>query len=237
MSPSEFALSSEDRASGLYSPRIVCVDFLGNSNNDKHHQDNSDSNDRFGKRVYDSPDSTTAPPTPDYCCGRDEEEEEEEEVVKRCDSCRFCLDVCDDPLCVGCKVKRRINQSLEENGCVYEAGMGIGRRLSAWLFRGASPFAKVPRFTRCQVRRHRSKHDCWIVAYGTVYDATPFLYKHPGSHEVILRKAGLDCSIDFDFHSSHARNRIWRGLRIGEVAPCQADACGTTSAATSCCVM
>lgn len=57
-------------------------------------------------------------------------------------------------------------------------------------------------YTMCQVRRHNRKEDCWLVAHRRVYDATNFLSLHPAGPRPILSRAGGDCTLDYDFHSS-----------------------------------
>jgi len=127
------------------------------------------------------------------------------EVV--CDACPYCCDVCNEIKCKRCGYKRTLK--FGKTICP-----GIRRCVSSWLF-GASR-----QFTHCQIRRHNSATDCWIIAHGSVYDATSYLPHHPGSFEAVLKNAGRDCSRDYDFHSSNARNVIWSSLRIGEVIRC-----------------
>lgn len=57
-------------------------------------------------------------------------------------------------------------------------------------------------------------HDCWLVAHGKVYDATPMLFEHPAGVRSILRHAGQDATVDFDFHSNGAR-KMWKQYEIG----------------------
>ena len=60
----------------------------------------------------------------------------------------------------------------------------------------------------------------WVVAHEKVYDVTSFLPHHPGSAKAILRKAGMDCTVDFGFHTSKTRRRLWPQLVVGKVVPC-----------------
>lgn len=41
-----------------------------------------------------------------------------------------------------------------------------------------------------EVRKHDSRHSCWVVIAGQVYDVTEFLNQHPGGPASILRQAG-----------------------------------------------
>lgn len=78
------------------------------------------------------------------------------------------------------------------------------------------------RFTMCQVKRHNTADNLWLVAHGKVYDATELLDMHPGGRNSLLMEAGKDCTTDYDFHSKAAR-KIWGELCIGKVVPCRSE--------------
>lgn len=69
-------------------------------------------------------------------------------------------------------------------------------RLSARL--GGHESGGGGRFTRDQVRAHRTRDDCWIILYGRVYDVTKYLDYHPGGVEEITRIAGMDVTKAFE---------------------------------------
>lgn len=73
-------------------------------------------------------------------------------------------------------------------------------------------------FTRAECALHNQRHDCWLIAHGKVYDVTSFIPKHPAGEAAILRKAGTDTSIDFDFHSSRAQ-KMWAPFMLGYAEP------------------
>lgn len=73
----------------------------------------------------------------------------------------------------------------------------------------------------CQVRRHNKMEDCWLTAHGKVYNASGFMMSHPAGYKPILKKAGKDCTVDFDFHSPHARKTTWEPLLVGKLVRCQ----------------
>mmetsp|Transcript_97811 Transcript_97811/g.276691 ORF Transcript_97811/g.276691 Transcript_97811/m.276691 type:complete len:128 (-) Transcript_97811:221-604(-) len=78
-------------------------------------------------------------------------------------------------------------------------------------------FAKEPEFTMDDIRQHRSADDCWVVAHGKVYDATPYISSHPGGVGAILNRAGcMDASRDYDFHLKAGRE-MWARHYIGRV--------------------
>ena len=69
-------------------------------------------------------------------------------------------------------------------------------------------------FTAEEVRRHNTPDDCWLIAHGRVYDVTRFLQRHPAGDRSILRHAGTDSTIDFDFHPMHAQ-KMWAPFMLG----------------------
>ncbi|KAL4430845.1 hypothetical protein ABPG75_006101 [Micractinium tetrahymenae] len=72
-----------------------------------------------------------------------------------------------------------------------------------------------------EIRQHTSRDSCWFVRDGRVYDATPFLSKHPGGAAAILGQAGRDASDEFDpIHSSDAREMTLQYL-IGKLKGAQ----------------
>ena len=77
-------------------------------------------------------------------------------------------------------------------------------------------------FSRKESALHNQCHDCWLIAHGKVYDVTAFMSRHPGGDRAILRKAGADATVDYDFHSSRAQ-KMWERFTIGydEPAPGQ----------------
>ena len=54
-------------------------------------------------------------------------------------------------------------------------------------------------FTMCEVKKHSSPSDCWIVSDGSVFHVGNFLKRHPGGAKSILRRSrqGADCSMDW----------------------------------------
>ena len=82
--------------------------------------------------------------------------------------------------------------------------------------RKTSFFFNTPLYTREEVATHNTPDDCWLIANGNVYNATPYLNDHPAGARAILRRAGKDCTTDFEFHSSSAQKRF-RNFKIGEV--------------------
>ena len=75
-------------------------------------------------------------------------------------------------------------------------------------------------YTMCQIGRHKTRSDCWLVAHKRVYDATSFIKYHPAGPRPILSRAGGDCTMDYDFHSLVAHRQYWKPLCIGRVVEC-----------------
>ncbi len=75
-------------------------------------------------------------------------------------------------------------------------------------------------YTRCQIRRHNRREDCWLIAHGRVYDATKFIDLHPAGPTPILSRAGGDASADYDFHSPYSQRTFWKPLCIGKLVRC-----------------
>lgn len=99
-------------------------------------------------------------------------------------------------------------------------------RGSACLAVGAG--GDTQRYTPCEVALHGSELDCWFWAHRTVYDVTDFLHQHPGGYKSLLRRAGADASVDFDFHSAGAR-QLWAEFEVGALVSC-AQAAGVAPA-------
>ena len=116
-----------------------------------------------------------------------------------CDACPYCPDTCGNDQCNLCAQKEKAEKCCPPCGELT--------------------------YTSCQVRRHNSRDSCWLVCGNVIYDATPFVERHPGGSECILRKAGgvQDCSVDFSFHSKGAQAR-WKKAKVGLVKVCN---CGS----------
>jgi cytochrome b involved in lipid metabolism len=67
-----------------------------------------------------------------------------------------------------------------------------------------------------EIKKHKTRDDCWIVANNYVYDVTDFIKLHPGGQESIIKKGGTDCTYDYNFHSFNGKNE-WKKYRIGKI--------------------
>jgi cytochrome b involved in lipid metabolism len=72
-----------------------------------------------------------------------------------------------------------------------------------------------------------------LIAHGHVYDATNFIRDHPAGVLPLLKKAGEDATVDYDFHSVQAQRDFWGPLCVGYVTPCDRDPKSPDSCAVS----
>ncbi|KAM0545433.1 hypothetical protein ACHAPJ_011338 [Fusarium lateritium] len=68
----------------------------------------------------------------------------------------------------------------------------------------------------CEVQKHTSADDCWVVIDGLVYDMTNFLQLHPGGAKAIIAKAGRDVS---SLHPPTALDTLPSEYCLGPVDP------------------
>jgi len=88
---------------------------------------------------------------------------------------------------------------------------------------GESRCSPVHKLCLCEVRLHKTKASCWLVANKEVYDVTGIMDVHPGGPRSILRKAGgPDCTQDMKFHTKKARKMLEKCF-IGKLQPCGED--------------
>ena len=78
-------------------------------------------------------------------------------------------------------------------------------------------------YTWEEIRSHNKRDDCWVVMYGNVLNATPFLKDHPGGADPISDLAGYDCTATFEATGAHGGSakaeKAWKSLIIGKVDP------------------
>lgn len=79
---------------------------------------------------------------------------------------------------------------------------------------------RAPKLCLCEVKRHKTRDSCWLVAGMQVYDVTGIVDVHPGGARSLLRKAGgPDCTQDMKFHTKNARKMLEQCF-IGKLQPC-----------------
>lgn len=77
-----------------------------------------------------------------------------------------------------------------------------------------SPSSRV--YSWDEIRQHNTSQSCWLVVNGRVYDVTPMLRVHPAGAACILRNAGTDATLHYEFHS-RAAHRLWAKYEIGRL--------------------
>jgi cytochrome b involved in lipid metabolism len=60
-----------------------------------------------------------------------------------------------------------------------------------------TPIVSGKIFSLADVSKHNSLGDCWLVISGNVYNATDYLYIHPGGAEMIVPYCGSDATDAF----------------------------------------
>lgn len=86
------------------------------------------------------------------------------------------------------------------------------------LSRGAppAPYLKVPRE---ELKRHKSKDDCWTSINGKVFNITPYLNFHPGGVDEIMKCAGTDGTFLFNkYHSWVNAERLLGNCFVGTLS-------------------
>ena len=71
-------------------------------------------------------------------------------------------------------------------------------------------------YTIKEVARHNTPIDCWLIAHNKVDDVTKFITQHPLGSAPLIKKAGTDCSVDYDFHPKSSKE-VWEEYKIGYV--------------------
>lgn len=82
---------------------------------------------------------------------------------------------------------------------------------------GGEPVAGARAFTTAEVAGHDSAADAWVIVRGKVYDVTAWVPRHPGG-DLILVKAGKDCTQLFESYHSLVARRTLEKYYIGDVA-------------------
>ena len=72
-------------------------------------------------------------------------------------------------------------------------------------------------YTREEIRKHKSRDDCWLIVENGVYDVSKYVAIHPGG-DAILSRAGEDATEGFNGpqHPPHARATLEQ-FRIGRL--------------------
>lgn len=144
-------------------------------------------------------------------------------IESDCMACPHCSDTCEAlDSCADCQKKQNaLHIQYSDPG---RSGSWLTDALSLICPNSDSSRGRActRAYTMCQVRRHNKPTSAWILVGNSIYDATPYILRHPGGMEAILRKSGgtADCTDDLRFHSKRAQKE-WRKFKVGILVPCQ----------------
>lgn len=87
--------------------------------------------------------------------------------------------------------------------------------------RGVNPNTPPPQFvkiTKDELKKHKSKEDCWTSIHGKVFNITRYVDFHPGGEEEIMKCAGRDGTALFNkYHSWVNPVRLLENCIIGQL--------------------
>ena len=115
---------------------------------------------------------------------------------------------------------QQLRQAEQQHGAPWSAGQQgqqEARRLVPRGFYKTDYLGRTRRyFEQSEICKHCTANDCWLVAHGKVYDVMAFLSRHPAGEFAIVRHAGTDSTVDFDFHPMKAQ-KMWDPYLLGYV--------------------
>ncbi|CAE7881608.1 Cyt-b5, partial [Symbiodinium microadriaticum] len=81
----------------------------------------------------------------------------------------------------------------------------------------------LPFFSRAEVAKHNTAEEPYMIIHNRVYNLKPLLGSHPGGDDILMSKAGTDCTKDFEVfeHSEKARVQRDRDLLVGQLVPAE----------------
>ena len=62
---------------------------------------------------------------------------------------------------------------------------------------------KSKKFNKIEVLKHNNQDDCWLIISNNVYDATDYLYNHPGGAMTIIPYCGSDATVAYQSERKH----------------------------------
>ncbi|KAJ9465364.1 Cytochrome b5 [Diplonema papillatum] len=80
-----------------------------------------------------------------------------------------------------------------------------------------------PTYTRDEVSLKTDAEDAWLIIAGQVYNVTPFLHKHPGGYNTLIRHAGTDATTQFERIHSAKAHTLLKKYSIGFLRDCEAE--------------
>ncbi|CAE7826660.1 Cyt-b5 [Symbiodinium necroappetens] len=82
---------------------------------------------------------------------------------------------------------------------------------------------ELPFFSRAEVAKHDTAEEPYMIIHNRVYNLKPLLGSHPGGDDILMSKAGTDCTKDFEVfeHSEKARVQRDRDMLVGQLVPAE----------------
>ncbi|KAI5967039.1 hypothetical protein KGF57_000467 [Candida theae] len=95
----------------------------------------------------------------------------------------------------------------------------LNRTQPKHLLRGVDPSTPPPQYVKVnkeELKKHKSRSDCWTCINGKVFNITPYINFHPGGVEEIMKCAGRDGTSLFNkYHSWVNADRMLENCIIG----------------------
>ena len=67
-------------------------------------------------------------------------------------------------------------------------------------------------YSLAEVAKHNSQTDCWLIINGNVYNATNYLFDHPGGAQNIIAYCGTDATVAYEGMRKHSSVRAQTDL-------------------------
>ncbi|RCK60911.1 Cytochrome b5 reductase 4 [Candida viswanathii] len=95
----------------------------------------------------------------------------------------------------------------------------INRTEPQYKLRGVAPNTPPPQYVRIdkdELKKHRTRDDCWTCINGKVFNITPYVDFHPGGVDEIMKCAGRDGTALFNkYHSWVNADRMLENCIVG----------------------
>lgn len=97
-----------------------------------------------------------------------------------------------------------VRPTFDRNGKAREkVELKPGFHLMDWmrLTQAAIKEKNLGKIPPSEVKKHKTKYDCWTIYNGKVYNISQYLAYHPGGEPILMKVAGQDCTVQFNkFH-------------------------------------
>ncbi|KAK6457898.1 cytochrome b5-like heme/steroid binding domain-containing protein [Scheffersomyces xylosifermentans] len=98
----------------------------------------------------------------------------------------------------------------------------LNQKTPKHILRGVAPDVPPPQYVRVtkdELKKHKTKDDCWTSINGKVFNITPYIHFHPGGVDEIMKCAGRDGTALFNkYHSWVNADRMLENCMVGVIA-------------------